>query len=73
MSIQIGDIDIIEQGLNNEFKVERLAMVIDLIIKRLDIKITNEDLNEINNIVLNSLQKKYPNSGLQIVESENTK
>ena len=73
MSLQIGEIDLVQQGLNNEYKIERLALILEVILQRVPINFTDEDLNKINAQALENLRKKYPNSGLTLASGEDSK
>lgn len=62
MGIKIGDIDIAQQTLNNEFRLGVLKRLLEHIINR------NPNLNELNQFrkeTIEQLQKKYPNSGIE--------
>lgn len=66
MPIKIGDIDIVQQSLNNEYQVRRLTRLVQLLLDRTNITVTYEDVNKINTEALQDLQKEYPNSGIEI-------
>ncbi len=70
MSIKIGDIDLLMQGLNNEYEIIRLSKIIDIIIQRTGVQLTKDDINTIEKEALEKLQKKYPNSGIVFVNKE---
>lgn len=67
MSIKYGDIEF-TQILDNEFRIGVLESVIDLLISKNPAltAFTKEDLDLINFRVTERLQKKYPNSGIQL-------
>lgn len=67
MSIKIGDFDIANELLNNEFRVSTLEKVLQTIIdnnKTLTLP-TQEDLENIRIQTAEQLKKKYPNSGIE--------
>lgn len=67
MGIKIGDIDIAQQTLDNEFRLGVLERLMELIVNNnpnLN-KPNQEQLNQIRKEVIGQLQKKYPNSGIE--------
>lgn len=68
MGIKIGDIDIAQQTLDNEFRLGVLERLLENIINRNQglSKPTQEELNQMRKEVVLQLQKKYPNSGIEL-------
>jgi len=67
MPIKVGDIDIVEQSLNNEFHILQLEKILFLLASKARISITQEELNAIKAESLQAIQKKYPQNKIQIV------
>lgn len=68
MGLQIGEIDIMNQTLDNEFKILILERLIEFIINNNNSlnKPTQQQIQNIRNEVLQQLQLKYPKSGIEI-------
>lgn len=68
MGIKIGDIDIASQALDNEFRIQVLERLMEIILNNNPNlrKPTQEQLNQIRQEVLIQLQQKYPNSGISL-------
>jgi hypothetical protein len=70
MGIKIGDIDIANQVINNEFKQKLVGKVIDWIFAnnaQLN-RPTPEELEKIKEEIVRELQKKYPNSDVKLIK-----
>lgn len=68
MGIKIGDIDIAQQTLDNEFRLAVLERLLERILNsnpNLN-KPTQDELSQIRREVVQQLQKKYPNSGIEL-------
>jgi hypothetical protein len=69
MSVKIAGIDLFSQGLDNEYRITILEMILNKIVdNNPNIKITKDEIKTIKKSALTSLQKKYPEAG--ITESE---
>jgi len=68
MGIKIGDIDIAQQTLDNEFRLGVLERLLQDIINNNPalIKPDQNRLNQIREEVVEQLQQKYPNSGIEL-------
>lgn len=67
MGIKIGDIDIANQTLENEFRIGVLERLLENVLNSnpgLN-KPTQAQLDQIRQEVVQQLQKKYPNSGIE--------
>lgn len=66
MGIKIGDIDIANQTLENEFRIGVLERLLENVLNSNSgiIKPTQIQLDQIRKQVVQQLQKKYPNSGI---------
>lgn len=65
MGIKIGDIDIGNQLLDNEFRTRVLELVVGFNAR--NNRYPNEtELNQIRSDVVRILQDKYPNSGIEL-------
>ncbi|ADY29315.1 hypothetical protein [Cellulophaga lytica] len=67
MGIKIGDIDIAQQTLDNEFRLGVLEKLLEHIVNR-NPNINKPDQNQLNQYrkeVIEKLQQKYPNSGIE--------
>lgn len=71
MGIKYGDIDIANQTLDNEFRIQVLERLLEIILhNNPDIqKPTQAQLNQIRQEVITVLQQKYPNSGISLKQS----
>lgn len=67
MGIKIGDIDIAQQTLDNEFRLGVLERLLENVMNtNRDLnKPTQNQLNQIRNEVVEQLKEKYPNSGIE--------
>ena len=68
MGIKIGDIDIAQQTLDNEFRLGVLERLLEQVVNNNPnlIKPNQEQLNQIRRDVVQQLQQKYPNSGIEL-------
>ena len=68
MGIKIGDVDVAQQTLDNEFRVGVLERLLERILNNNPSiqKPSQSELNEIRKQVVKDLQKKYPNSGIEL-------
>jgi hypothetical protein len=71
MSIKIGNVDILNQTLDNEFKIRVLEIIVDNILLKNPNILSKGQLKEIRLNVLKSLQKKYPEAGIELKEVDN--
>lgn len=71
MSIKIGNVDILNQTLDNEFKIRVLEIIVDNILLKNPNILSKSQLKEIRLNVLKSLQKKYPEAGIELKEVDN--
>ncbi len=71
--LKVGEIDIVQQSLNNEFQIERLTRIIELLMFKTSVHINKEELSKIDNDALKTLQLRYPNSGINIITSKEVK
>ena len=71
MGIKIGDIDIANQTLDNEFRIHVLERLLEIILKNNPglAKPTQTQLDQIRQEVLALLQQKYPNSGISLKQN----
>ena len=67
MAIKIGDIDIAQQTLDNEFRINVLEKLLERIVNSNPtlIKPDQNELNQIRVEVVEQLKRKYPNSGIE--------
>ncbi len=71
MSIKIGDIDLIYQGINNEFRIKVLEEIMEFILQQdKNIKIPSKVINDIRNNAIKTLQTKYPNMGISTTSNK---
>lgn len=70
MSIKIGDIDLVKQGLETEFRLGVLEHLLEQIINTNTAltKPTQNELEGIRKMVVEQLKKKYPNSGIELTK-----
>jgi hypothetical protein len=67
MGIKIGDIDIANQTLENEFRLGVIERLLEMVLNSNPNlkKPTQKELGRIRQEVVQQLQKKYPNSGIE--------
>ena len=67
MGIKIGDIDIANQTLENEFRLGVIERLLEMVLNSNPNlkKPTQKELGLIRQEVVQQLQKKYPNSGIE--------
>ena len=66
MGVKFGEIDA-SQILENEFRINILERILDLMIQRNPgLRISERDLEQIRRNTITMLQQKYPNSGIQL-------
>ena len=66
MSIDFGGIKS-EQIIENEFRIMVLENIVEQLLKKKELSFTNFDISVIKAQVIAILQKKYPNSGIDLV------
>ena len=68
MGIKIGDIDIAQQTLDNEFRLGVLERLLEKIVNSNPglTKPNQDELNQLRQEVVEQLKKKYPNSGIEL-------
>ncbi len=66
MSFKIGDIDLVDQSLNNEYRILNLEKLLNLIIRKTRINITVQEIMTIREECLREIQQKYPNNGITL-------
>lgn len=65
MTIKIAGIDLVSQGLDNEYRISILEKILDKIVtNNPSIKISREEIDKIKKETLIFLQKKYPEAGI---------
>lgn len=67
MGIQIGDIDIVKQGIENEFRIMVLEKILERILNT-NQSLSQPSVDEIERIrreMVEVLRTKYPNSGIE--------
>ena len=64
MSIKIGGIDVTESVINSEYRINVLEKVLDLLIQRTSVPITQKEIEEIREKALKELGEKYPEAGI---------
>lgn len=71
MGIKIGDIDIAQQTLDNEFRLGVLERLMEHVVNNNPtlVRPSQEQLNQIRKDVVQQLQKKYPNSGIEFKQT----
>ncbi len=70
MGIQIGEIDIASQIIDNEFQIHKLYGIINHILAKTNVILTDEEIKKIEKDSVEFLQKKYPNSGIELKKRE---
>jgi hypothetical protein len=70
MSLQIGDVNVVSQLLENEFRVSVLEQVVNHLVAKFpsvgEPPITPDDLARIREQVVADMQRKYPESGITL-------
>lgn len=68
MGIQIGDINIAEQTLTNEFRLAVVERILESLLNNNSTlhKPSQAEINNIRKEVLEQLKVKYPNSGIEL-------
>ena len=67
MGVKFGEIDV-GQILDNEYRISVLERVIDVLLAANPSAASDVNIDEIRRNVLKELQKKYPNSGIELKE-----
>lgn len=65
MGIRFGDIQA-SQILDNEFRINVLEKILELIVERQGLSVSNDDIQKIREGVVKELKKKYPNSDISL-------
>jgi hypothetical protein len=68
MAVMIGGIDVLGQGLTNEYRVAILEGILDYIIDRNPNLISKDTIEDIKKTALTRLQIKYPHAGITEVK-----
>lgn len=72
MGIKIGEVDVVSQIIENEFRVSVLERLVELLLGRISTMggspISPQDLAQVRHEVVEHLKKKYPNSGIALRE-----
>ena len=69
MSFKIGDIDLVDQSLNNEYRILNLEKLLNLIINKTKINISVQEIMTIRQESLREIQQKYPNNGITLKDN----
>ena len=70
MGTKFGDVEV-TQIIENEYRIEVLEGIISLLLQRNPSgKIIHEELRSIKEAAIAKLQKKYPNSGIELTEAK---
>ncbi|OMP29702.1 hypothetical protein [Mangrovimonas sp. DI 80] len=64
MSIKIGGIDLSESVINSEYRISVLEKVVDLLIQRTNVGISQYEIEKIREQSIKELNDKYPNAGI---------
>ncbi|CAI8184025.1 MAG: Uncharacterised protein [Formosa sp. Hel1_33_131] len=64
MSIKIGGIDVTESVINSEYRISVLEKVLDLLMQRTSVPITQKEIEDIRKVSLDELGVKYPEAGI---------
>jgi hypothetical protein len=64
MSIKIGGIDVTESVINSEYRINVLEKVLDLLMQRTSVPITQKEIEGIREKALKELGEKYPEAGI---------
>lgn len=73
MTLRIGEVDVVAQILENEYRILVLEQVVDVLLQRLSSAgawISPEEMGGIRERAIENLKKKYPGSGIQLKEEE---
>lgn len=73
MSISIGGINLFRQGLDSEYRITILELVLERIILKSPGIVTPEEIAEAKEAALILLKAKYPDAGIQAKEGEDGK
>lgn len=65
MNFKIGEIDLYTNNINQQYQISRILKLLDIIVKKTGIDITDEEFKRVNQSSLEELQKAYPNSGIK--------
>lgn len=65
MGLKIGEVDIYQQLLNNEYEIQRLIGAINILLDKMNVDFTNEEIAQMNKEALEFLRQKYPNSDIR--------
>lgn len=71
MSINIAGVDLFRQGLDSEFRIAVLERIIEKILNKYPNTLTKDEYEQIRKEVVASLQKKYPEAGINLAEGKN--
>jgi hypothetical protein len=70
MGLKIGEVDIYTQTINHEYQIDRILRILDIIIQRTGVELTQEEIKAINTASLQAIQNHYPNSGVKFSSEE---
>lgn len=70
MGFKIGEVDLYNQTINHQYQIDRILRILDIIIQKENISISDEEFREINKASLKFVQNSYPNSGIKFSTEE---
>lgn len=65
MSINIGGIDIFRQGLDSEYRITVLEMILDKVLQKSPNLLSSQEVEQIRGEAIKLLQAKYPKAGIK--------
>ena len=70
MGVLIGGIDVVRQTVENEFRIEVLERLLDLLVQRTGSRISIEEIGNARAQAATRLQAKYPDLQLRMVHDQ---
>lgn len=69
MSIKIAGIDLFDQGLDNEFRINFLEAIVEKILLKNPNLLSRKQINQLRKNAVKQLQDKYPEAGIELEET----
>lgn len=71
MSFNLKGINLFDQGLDNEFRINFLEAIVEKILLKNPDLLSRKQINQLRKNAIKQLQDKYPEAGIELIEKQN--